>query len=45
MLAALLDYRKRPDGWWMEGTLAARPSLFLWLFVRLREVRERLKRS
>jgi len=43
MLAALLDYRKRPDGWWMEGTLAARPSLFLWLFVRLREARARLK--
>ncbi len=43
MLAALLDYRRRPDGWWMEGTLAARPSLFLWLFVRLREARERLR--
>jgi FMN phosphatase YigB (HAD superfamily) len=36
MLAALLDYRKRPDGWWMEGTLAARPSLWLWLYLRLR---------
>lgn len=39
MVAALLDYRKRPDGWWMEGTLAAKPSLFLWLFLKLRHLR------
>lgn len=45
MLAALLDYRKRPDGWWMEGTLAARPSLGLWLFLKLRAAREQLKRG
>ena len=39
MLAALRDYRKRPDGWWMEGTLAAKPSVFLWLFLKLRGLR------
>jgi predicted HAD superfamily hydrolase len=38
-LAALLDYRKRPSGWWPEGTLAAKPSLFLWLFLKLRRLR------
>ena len=36
VLAALLDYRKRPDGWWLEGTLVVKPSLLLWLFLRLR---------
>ncbi len=36
MLAALLDYRKRPDGWWMEGTQVVKPSLWLWLFLNLR---------
>ena len=48
LVAALLDYRKRPDGWWMEGTLAAKPSVFLWLFLKLRrwraESRSRLAR-
>ena len=39
VLAALLDYRKRPDGWWLEGTLAVKPSLWLWLFLKLRRWR------
>ncbi len=39
MVAALLDYRKRPDGWWPEGTLAVKPSFFLWLFLKLRRAR------
>jgi FMN phosphatase YigB (HAD superfamily) len=43
-LAALLDYRKRPSGWWPEGTLAAKPSLSLWLFLKLRRLRARARR-
>jgi predicted HAD superfamily hydrolase len=43
IIAALLDYRKRPHGWWMEGTLASRPSLPLRLFLRLRGLREHLR--
>lgn len=44
MLAALVDYRKRPSGWWAEGTLAAKPSLLLGLFLKLRRLRARMKK-
>jgi predicted HAD superfamily hydrolase len=45
IMSALLDYRKRPHGWWMEGTLAARPSLPLWLFLWLHCLRDRVRRQ
>jgi FMN phosphatase YigB (HAD superfamily) len=41
VIQAILDYRRRPHGWWMEGTLAERPSLALWLFLKLRGWRDR----
>jgi FMN phosphatase YigB (HAD superfamily) len=43
ILRALLDYRRRPAGWWREGTLRARGSPSLWLFLTLRRWRERLR--
>jgi hypothetical protein len=38
-VAALLDFRRRPTGWWPEGTLASGGSPFLALFLLLRRLR------
>jgi hypothetical protein len=39
MLAARLEHRRRPDGWWVEATLVAKPPALLWLFSKLRGLR------
>jgi predicted HAD superfamily hydrolase len=44
ILAALWDYRKRPTGWWMEGTLALHPLRALRWFIRCKRLKALLRR-
>lgn len=44
LLAALLDHRLRPAGWWPEAALARQPSWLLAAFLALRKARRRFQR-